>query len=67
MVPLPTAEYVIGDRVRVVPSEHHSTLHSGIIRAVIRHFKDVQFNYYLEVKGKKVSTRYLSADLERIQ
>ncbi len=62
----PPPEYAVGDQVRVVPSDHHSTQHTGTIREVIWHFKDGCYNYYIEENGKKVSTRYLAADLERL-
>ena len=62
----PPPEYAVGDRVRVVPSDRHTTPHTGAIREVIWHFKDGCYNYYIEENGKKVSTRYLAIDLERL-
>ncbi|WP_132272860.1 hypothetical protein [Neorhizobium sp. JUb45] len=35
----------------------------GVIRDIIWHFKDGVPNYYLERDGKKLSKRYLTADL----
>ena len=56
----------MGDRVRVVLSERHSTPHTGTIRQVIWHAKAARYNYYIEEDGKKVSTRYLTVDLEPV-
>lgn len=36
----------------------------AIIRDVIWHFKDREPNYYLAIAGKKISKRYLNADLK---
>lgn len=62
----PPPEFHVGDRVRVVWSERHPTPHVGTVREVIWHFKDARYNYYIEEHGRKVSTRYIAADLERL-
>jgi hypothetical protein len=62
----PPAEFAIGDRVRVVPSERHTTLHTCTIRNIIWHGKDGRWNYYIEENAKKVPTRYIAIDLERV-
>ncbi len=66
MVERPSPEFKVGDQVRVVPSERHSTPHRGEIRQVTWHFRNARYNYYIEENGKKVSTRYLAADLELV-
>ena len=60
------AEFNVGDHVRVVPSERHSTRRGGVVRQVVWHFKEGCYNYYITEDGKKVSTRYLAIDLERV-
>ncbi|WP_414737867.1 DUF6960 family protein [Gemmata algarum] len=57
-------EFRIGDRVRVVSSDRHRSPHAGTIREVVWHHKDARYNYYIEERGHKVSTRYLAVDLE---
>ena len=64
MTEFPPQEFQIGERVRVVLSGSHSTPRTGTIREVVWHFKDARYNYYIEESGKKVSTRYLAADLK---
>ncbi len=66
MAERPPPEFKVGDRVRVVPSGRHSTPHRGEIRQVIWHFRNARYNDYIEENGKKVSTRYLAADLELV-
>lgn len=53
----------MGDPVEVVPSARHQTLWRGEVRAVVWHFKDRRWNYYLVSEGRAVSTRYLTEDL----
>ena len=53
----------MGDLVEVVPSARHQTLRQGSVRAVVWHFKDRRWNFYLTSEGRSVSTRYLAEDL----
>ncbi len=53
----------MGDFVEVVPSTRHQTPWRGTVRAVVWHFKDRRWNYYLVSEGRAVSTRYLTEDL----
>ncbi|WP_282296056.1 hypothetical protein [Stenotrophomonas sp. PS02289] len=56
-------EFEIGQRVKVVVGEGNRTPRVGTVHGVIWHHKDARYNYYLEVRGRKVSKRYLAADL----
>jgi len=62
----PQPTFALGQKVRVILSERNKTVRIGTIREIIWHYKDHRYNYYLEVEGKKVSKRYLEADLEGI-
>lgn len=53
----------MGDFVEVIPGERHQTPWRGTVRAVVWHFKDGRWNYYLTSEGRSVSTRYLAEDL----
>lgn len=63
--PRPPPAFAVGDLVAVVPSARHQTPWRGAVRAVVWHFKDGRWNYYLSSKGRSVSTRYLAEDLRR--
>jgi hypothetical protein len=56
--------FSLGQRVRVILNERNRTPHSGTIRAIVWHFKDQSYNYYLEANGKRISKRYYEEDLE---
>lgn len=55
--------YVPFDEIKVI---HPNTEKLGIIREIIWHFKDFEWNYYIESEGKKVSKRYVEKDLSLI-
>jgi hypothetical protein len=65
-VKIPAPRYQVGQPVRVILNARNRTAHAGIIRRVVWHGKDSQYNYYLEEAGKKISKRYLEEDLELI-
>ena len=54
---------VVFDRIRVLEP---NTPREGVVRQLIWHFKDANWNYYIEAEGKKVSKRYLDSDIERL-
>lgn len=56
-------KYVPFDQIKTI---HPNTKREGFIREIIWHFKDNEWNYYIESDGKKVSKRYLETDLEKI-
>ena len=53
----PTFEY--GDLVS--PVDHPDML--GTVREIVWHFKNMDYNYYITVNGRKQSTRYYTDDL----
>ena len=63
---LPEPTFHLGQHVRVILKERNRTPHSGTIQRIIWHFKDQQYNYYLEEDGKNVAKRYFDSDLERM-
>ncbi len=60
----PAPEFSVGEPVRVVPNERCHTPRQGKVERVIWHHKDQQYNYYLSEAGKRISKRYLAADLQ---
>lgn len=60
----PVPKFAIGQAVRVVVNETNRTPHLGSIRAVIWHFEDQRFHYYLQEGDRKVAKRYRDEDLE---
>lgn len=56
-----------GNLVEVIVNARNTTYHKGIIYAIIYHFKDKDWNYYISENGKKISKRYYSRDLKLIQ
>lgn len=64
----PPPRFPAGTAVRVVPnSGRNETLFAGKVREVIWHHKHGLWNYYLEADGRRVSKRYLEADLTLIE
>ncbi len=57
--------YQVGDCVEVILNTQNKTPHIGIIRDIIWHHKYEEWNYFIEVNGKKVSKRYLESDLRK--
>ena len=60
----PAPVYQVGQHVRVVLGERNRSARRGTIRAIIWHYKDRRFHYYIEEDGKRVSKRYQAEDLE---
>jgi hypothetical protein len=61
---IPAPEFSVGEPVCVVPNERCHTPRQGQVERVIWHHKDQQYNYYLSEAGKRISKRYLAADLQ---
>lgn len=59
----PPQEFDVGQRVSVRVNDRNRTARTGEVREVMWHSKDVCYNYYLLVDGKKVSKRYHAIDL----
>jgi hypothetical protein len=62
--PLPA--FSLGQRVRVILNERNKTAHTGIIRNIVWHHNDQQYNYYIEENVKRISKRYFDVDLEAL-
>ena len=63
----PPIVWPVGTVVRVVPSERHRNLHTGVVRGVVWHFKHECWHYYLKpLQGRMIYTRYLAEDLEQV-
>lgn len=61
---IPAPVYYEGQYVQVVANGRNRTLHRGMIRDKIWHYKDAQWYYFLrDDSGRKVAKRYSSADL----
>ena len=54
-------KYVLFDPIRVIKPNSEK---KGLIRELIWHFKNCEWNYYIDSDGKKVSKRYVESDLE---
>ena len=57
-------EFQLGQTVRVVPQVNGHSEKIGVVRDIIWHHKDARYNFYLNVGGKKISTRYIADELE---
>lgn len=57
-------EFPVGSSVEVVLNAKNLTPHKGEILDSIWHFKEQCWNYYIEEDGKRISKRYLAADLK---
>ena len=58
-------EFEVGDRVEVVLNDRNQTPRRGTIRDSIWHTNNEEWNYYLEVSGKKIGKRYMASDLRK--
>jgi hypothetical protein len=54
-------KYMLFDSVRALPP---NTERQGIVRELIWHFKNSEWNYYIESDGKRISKRYVETDLK---
>ncbi len=54
--------YKVGDKIR--PKNHPDK--TGFIRLIGWHYKNNDYNYYINLEGKKKKTRYWENDLEKI-
>jgi hypothetical protein len=63
----PPIVWPVGTMVRVLPSERHRNVHTGVIRDVIWHDKHECWHYYIKpLRGRMVYTRYLAEDLAEV-
>ncbi|MGD8770624.1 MAG: hypothetical protein PVJ06_11340 [Desulfobacterales bacterium] len=56
-------KYMPFDSVKVL---RPNTERSGRILELIWHFKNKEWNYYIDSEGKRISKRYVESDLERL-
>jgi hypothetical protein len=54
-------KYMLFDSVKVLSP---NTERHGLVRELIWHFKNSEWNFYIESDGKRISKRYLEADLK---
>jgi hypothetical protein len=62
----PPSKFRAGDAVEVVASDKNRTYHKGRVRQVTWHFKDREWNFFIEENGKKIGKRYLATDLRAV-
>jgi hypothetical protein len=49
----PPSKFRAGDAVEVIASDKNRTYHKGRVRQVTWHFKDREWNFFIEENGKK--------------